>query len=256
MKKVFSLMLIVTSFICFTACSNDEDEFYTPQEVDLTLDYTFVESGSMAKASTTRATGADVYDDFYNNYIKTKQLTPTTYSLTFTNVATGAKTTINNGVWKNKDAIRLIEGEYTVTGTSAPQPIESEMLSHYISDTVFISFDETVRISKDMTNINLTAKYDSYLLMFDKDYCNEAYYHVYLNGRNNRKYLYETDNNYALFIHNFPIIGGNDNFIWLIRNDNSQIKIELEKQPFEKGKYYYFNDMTNSFDIPKMESGN
>ena len=251
MKKVFSLMLIVTSFICFTACSNDEDEFYTPQEVDFTLDYTFAESGSM-----TRATGESVYNDFYEKYIKTKQLTPTTYSLTFTNNATGAKTIINNGIWKNKDVIRLMEGEYTVTGTSAPQPIESELLSHYSSDTVFVSFNETVNISKDMTNINLTAKYDSYLLLFDKDNCNEVYYQVYLNGRNNRKYLYQTEKNNIIFIKNFPIINGNDNFIWLIRNDNSQIKIELEKQPFEKGKYYYFNDMTNSFDIPKMESGN
>lgn len=251
MKKVFSLMLFVTSFLCFTSCSNDEDEFYTPQEVDFTLDYTFVESGSM-----TRATGESVYNDFYEKYIKTKQLTPTTYSLTFTNNATGAKTIINNGIWKNKDVIRLMEGEYTVTGTSAPQPIESELLSHYSSDTVFVSFNETVNISKDMTNINLTAKYDSYLLLFDKDNCNEVYYQVYLNGRNNRKYLYQTDKNNIIFIKNFPIINGNDNFIWLIRNDNSQIKIELEKQPFEKGKYYYFNDMTNSFDIPKMESGN
>ena len=200
MKKLLSMMLVMTSLVCFPSCSN-EDDVYTPQELDLTLDYTFVESGNMSRAS-----GADVYNDFYEKYIKTKQLTPTTYSLTFTNNATGAKTTINNGVWKNKDAIRLIEGEYTVTGTSAPQPIESEMLSQYISDTVFISFDETVHISKDMTNINLIAKYDSYLLMFDKDNCNEAYYHVYLNGRNNRKNLYETNNNYILFINNFPII--------------------------------------------------
>ena len=251
MKKILSMMLIMTSLVCFVSCSNDDEEFYTPQEVDLTLDYTFIESGSM-----TRATGESVYNDFYEKYIKTKQLTPTTYSLTFTNNATGAKTIINNGIWKNKDVIRLMEGEYTVTGTSAPQPIESELLSHYSSDTVFVSFNETVNISKDMTNINLTAKYDSYLLLFDKDNCNEVYYQVYLNGRNNRKYLYQTDKNNIIFIKNFPIINGNDNFIWLIRNDNSQIKIELEKQPFEKGKYYYFNDMTNSFDIPKMESGN
>ena len=180
MKKYFSMMLVLASFLGLASCANDE--IYTPQEVGLTLDYTFAESGSM-----TRAAGEEVYGSFYEKYIKTKKLTPTTYSLIFT-----------NGVWGNKDAIRLMEGEYTVAGTSAPQPIEDEMLSHHISDTVFISFDETVHISKDMTSITLTAKYDSYLLMFDKDNCNEAYYHVYLNGRNNRKNLYETNNNYIL----------------------------------------------------------
>lgn len=248
-------MLLVASFISFTSCSN-EDDIYTPQEVDLTLDYSFIESGSMFKKNGTRATGAEVYDEFYEKYIKTRQLTPTTYTLTFTNKTTGAKTIINNGVWKNKDAIRLMEGEYDVTGTSAPIPIESEALSYYISDTVYISFDETVYITKDMTNINLTAKYESYLLMFDTENSNEAYYSCYFNGRNNRKDLFQADKNHTIFIKNFPMTGGNDNFIWLIRNDNSKIKIELEKQPFEIGKYYYFNDMTNSFDIPKMESGN
>ena len=242
-------MLVLASFLGLASCANDE--IYTPQEVGLTLDYTFAESGSM-----TRAAGEEVYGSFYEKYIKTKKLTPTTYSLIFTNVATGAQTTITNGVWGNKDAIRLMEGEYTVAGTSAPQPIEDEMLSHHISDTVFISFDETVHISKDMTSITLTAKYDSYLLMFDKENCSEIYYHIYMNGRNNRKNLYQADNNYIIFINKFPMIGGNDNFIWLTRHDSSKTKIELEKQPFEKGKYYYFNDMTNSFDIPKMESGN
>ena len=250
MKKLFSLMLVMASMV-FVCSSCSEDEICIPQEVAFTLDYTFAESGSM-----TRASGENVYNEFYEKYIKTKQLAPTTYSLTFTNNSTGAKTTINNGVWENKDAIRLMEGEYTVTGKSAPQPIEGELLSNYVSDTVFLSFDETVNITKDMTNINLTAKYDSYLLLFDKDNCSESFFQSYVSGRYYRKDLFQTDKNNIIFIHNFPIIGGNNSFVWLIRKDKSDIKIELEKQPFEKGKYYYFNDMTNSFDIPKMESGN
>ena len=32
--------------------------------------------------------------------------------------------------------------------------------------------------------------------------------------------------------------------------------IELDDIPFEKGKYYYFNDIDNSFNIPPMEEGN
>lgn len=242
MKKMFSLMLFVTSFICFTSCSNDEDEFYTPQEVDLTLDYTFVESGSM-----TRATGESVYNDFYEKYIKTKQLTPTTYSLTFKNKETGATATIN-GYWDKKDAIRLLEGEYEVTGISKPTNRSD------VSDTVFISFNEIVHITKDMTNINLTAKYDSYLLMLNNEnYSNAYYYHYYSSYSNYSFNLYKTENNYTLFIKG---LGSETNDLRLTRNDGKTINISLNKIPFEKGKYYYFNDMTNSFDIPKMESGN
>lgn len=32
--------------------------------------------------------------------------------------------------------------------------------------------------------------------------------------------------------------------------------LELDDIPFEKGKYYYFNDIDNSFNIPPMEEGN
>lgn len=250
MKKILTMMLIVTSLVCLSSCSSEE-EVYIPQEVDLTLSYSFAESGSM-----TKATGAEVYNDFYEKYIKTKKLAPTTYSLTFKHKTTGATTTITNGIWKNKDAIRLIEGEYEVTGTSAPIPKDADILSHYVSDTVFISFEEVISVTKDMKNLNLTAKYDSFLLMFDDVNYSDIHYHYYESGRNYNQDLYKTENNYVIFINGFPSIGANYNSVWLLRNDASKIKIELEKLPFEKGKYYYFNDMTNSFDIPPMESGN
>ncbi len=246
MKKVFSLMLFVTSFICFTACSNDEDEFYTPQEVNLTLDYTFVESGSM-----TRATGESVYNDFYEKYIKSKQLTPTTYTLTFKNKNTGATTAIVNGVWGNKDAIRLPEGDYEVVGTSTPQSVTNSSIDECVSDTVFLSFSENVHITKDMTNLTLTAKYNSYLLMFDNENCNNVSY-----GYNTySKELNLCDKVYTLFIERLTY-GNSYNIISITRKDGNYVNIFLEGIPFEKGKYYYFNDMTNSFDIPKMESGN
>lgn len=47
-----------------------------------------------------------------------------------------------------------------------------------------------------------------------------------------------------------------DYYLVVTRNDGQKSNINLVDIPFEKGKYYYFNDMTNSFDIPKMESGN
>lgn len=241
-------MLVVASVVCvFSSCS--EEEIYVPQEVAFTLDYTFAESGSM-----TRATGEEVYSSFYDKYIKTKQLTPTTYSLTFTNKETGATATIE-GFWKNKDAIRLMEGEYEVTGSSAPR-----IKTGSPSDTVYISFSETIHMTKDMTNLTLTAIYDSYLLLFDAQNISKC---RFIHDTNNNsqtyinKYLNNTGEVFNLFIKDFNYTTSTIRpFVELTRPDGMISKIYLNKFPFEKGKYYYFNDMTNSFDIPKMESGN
>lgn len=252
--KTFSLMLLslmvqFTFLLSLSSCSGSEDSSVMPQEVAFVVDYSFAQSGNM-----TRATGAEVYDAFYDKYIKTKQLTPKTFSLTFKHKESGALTKISNGVWNNNDVIRLVEGEYEVTGTSAPISTNNTVLE-YASDTVYLKFNEVINITKDMTKVNLTAIYDSYLLMFDNTNYKNASCKIY---SYNAKDLIKTDSNYIVFIKslNDRYSTENDNYIHLTRNDNSTISIELDKQPFEKGKYYYFNDMTNSFDIPKMESGN
>lgn len=239
------MMLVVASVVCvFSSCS--EDEIYVPQEVAFTLDYTFAESGSM-----TRATGEEVYSSFYDKYIKTKQLTPTTYSLTFTNKATGLIAEIN-GRWDDKDGIRLPEGTYSVEGISHRIYRESlDVHSEYVSDTTFLFFNEEVHITKDQNVLNLTAKYDSYLLIFDAETIRTIEY-IGLK----RWSLTNHDNLATLFINRQTDLASKDDYINIQRTNGSIAKIYLKNIPFEKGKYYYFNDMTNSFDIPKMESGN
>lgn len=242
MKTMFFKAVVATMFFGLTSCSNEE-ETYVPQEVDLTLDYSFMESGNMS-----RGIGEDTYNAFYDKYLKTKILTPTTYVLEFKEKTTGAKATVN-GYWDKKDAIRLTEGVYEVTGYSRPSN------TNYVSDTVFISFNEEVKITKDMSSLNLTAQYDSYLLLFDDENYSDAYYYYNSTSYNNEtKKLYRGDSNYSLFVRQLK--SENSESIKLTRLDSKKITIELNKFPFEIGKYYYFNDMTNSFDIPKMESGN
>jgi hypothetical protein len=228
------------------------EQEYTPQEVALTLDYSFIESGSM-----TKTIGEEVYDNFYEEYIKNKILTPTTYSLTFTNVETGAVANMN-GFWKNKDAIRLTEGEYEVVGTSVPT---HNKLKGEPSDTTYLTFSEKITITKDLSSLVLQAQYDSYLLMFDVENIQEIYYeHYYDSSYANscvEHNLYKSQSLFTMFVKDLKY--GDDkraHRIYLIRKDGQKITITLDKFPFEKGKYYYFNDMTNSFDIPKMESGN
>ena len=154
MKKIFGLMLLCAASV-FYSCEKE----YVPQEVELSLDYTFIESGSMSRAS-----GEEVYTNFYNKYIKTKELTPKTYELTFSN-KDGVVLEIAD-LWSHKHGVRLPEGEYTVRGIS--HPIEKVLDRQYFpSDSLYIRFNEKVNITKDMTVLTLTALYDSYLLLFD-----------------------------------------------------------------------------------------
>lgn len=245
-----SMLLTIAMSASFTSCTKEET-LDVPQDVTFTLDYTFVESGSMS-----RATGTEVYNEFYEKYIKTKVLTPTSYSLTFTNKATGATATME-GCWDKAEGIRLVEGEYEVKGVS--QPITRNTTP---SDTVYLSFEENISISKDMDRLLLTAKYDSYLLMLDASNYKEAHFYHYSSNNSNpdiKKPLYKTDGLLTLFVRDFKYgssYEGNTPKLILTRKDSHNIEVPLNKIPFEKGKYYYFNDMTNSFDIPPMESGN
>ena len=245
---LMAMLLVIAMSASITSCTKEETPD-VPQDVTFTLDYTFVESGSMS-----RATGNEVYEEFYNEYIKAKMLTPSFYSLTFVNKETGAEATIK-GKWDSKDGIRLPEGEYEVTGTSTPREKD---FSEW-SDSVHLVFNETVSINRGDTNLTLNAIYDSFLLMFDAENTksisckNDGFTSSVKDDK-----LSKTDKLFWVFMQQtyYKESRNNDYYLTISRIDGQKSTIMLINIPFEKGKYYYFNDMTNSFDLPPMESGN
>lgn len=259
MKKMCVLGLLA---LVLCSCSKGE-EGIVPQEVSFTLDYTFADSGSMTRA------GADVYGAFYDTYIKTKKLTPKTYSLTFTNKSTGNKALEVSGAWCDKVGVRLPSGTYTVVGTSYP------IIENYEgspADTVYMKFSEDVTIKEDMTELVLTAQYDSYLLLFDKGNASSVNYKGVYGGSSSVSQKTQTlplssdDSVYWSFIRGISyyytdvakneIIPYENHSLNINRKDGNEIVIYFNGLRFSIGKYYYFNDLTNSFDIPPMESGN
>lgn len=223
------------------------------EEVEFKLDYTFSESGDM-----TRATGEEVYTEFYDKYIKTKVLTPKSYTLEFIPKGESNSVIKINGNWNDKDCVRLPEGEYTVIGTSYPLEEYAKIgIKELPSDTVYISFNETVNIVNDMTTLTLNAKYDSFLLLFDRENTSK----IELNETS--KQLSCDESCYWLFAKETSWTNWDNGFSFthylgakIIRNNGVEVDVEFGKLSLTKGKYYYFNDMTNSFDIPMMESGN
>ena len=190
--KNFLFSIVATLII--VGCSNDKVEEIIaqtdPQEVTVTFDYSFWESGSM-----TKSTGNELYTTFYNKYIKTKTLTPRSYALTLKNLKTGESSYIR-GYWNKKEGIKLMEGTYEVTGTSSP--IYSSFLYQKL-DTVYLAFKENIAISSNTTSINLSAKYDSFMLMFDTDNTKSIDYGYGENISNNIA-LSKVDNIFYMFL--------------------------------------------------------
>lgn len=225
------------------SCSKETPKGHTPEEVTFSLGYSFAESGSMTKS------GSQAYDDFYGKYIKTKELAPKTFVLTFTNKETGATATVR-GDWAKNHSFKLLAGEYEVTGTSHPST--SKCL-----DSLYLCFNENIIISNETQSINLTAQYDSYLLMFDKGDKNSVKYRYWPASPANTTELIDlnvVDEIYYAFF--YELIGSRPDNAIVINRNGVVSTITMDDMPFEKGKYYYFNDLSNSFDIPPMGNGN
>ncbi len=245
-RNLFTTTVLALGLLTFTGCDNETE--MPPTEVAVSLNYSFVESGSMTRA------GGEVYTDFYNKYVKTKILTPKNFNLTFKNVETGA-TTVINGEWSKNHSLKMLTGEYEVTGTSYPNQTSNNSFKGV--DSVYLCFNEKINISPETESVNLTAQYDSYMLMFDKaDKTSVKYYYKYNSSSSGSTISFKNiDNLYYAFF----------NKLWDTRSYINRLNIErpvgistidMNDMPFEKGKYYYFNDLSNSFDLPPMTSGN
>lgn len=254
MKKLnlFAAMVCFATMAITMVSCNQEEEQTKPQEATITIDYTFAESGSMS-----RATGGEVYGNFYDKYIKPKVLTPKTYYLEFKEVSNNGTILTINGEWGEKRGIRLPEGEYLVAGYSRPIEKYADQPAYLPSDTVYMLFEETVSITKDMDELVLNAKYDSFLLLFDYGNMTSIELNVgprQLNHDESCYWLFVKDKHYTNWDNGFSFTHYLSTEI--TRPNGDVINLEFGQLPLKKGKYYYFNDMTNSFDLQPMESGN
>lgn len=236
MKKISFLAL---ALLLLGSCATEEPQ-KEKEMVDVTLSYMFAESGDMA-----RSTSSDAYSTFYNNQIKTKKLTPQHYNLTFTD--TNGATIKMESYWNKNSKFSILEGEYTVTGISAPT---TETI-----DTLYMSFNEKITISKENPNITLTALNDCYLLLFNAENIKEIRL-TKTNPWGTKEYQVKKMDNLFFVFNQYFNANYYKNTVELYNTDGSESIIEVAPIPFVKGKYYYFNEITNSFDVPAMEEGN
>lgn len=230
------------SIIAIAACEK-------PSLTDLaevSINYTFVERGSMVRS------GASTYGEFYDNYLRTKTLTPSTYNLVFINQETGNVTDIR-GKWSDREKFKLPTGNYTVIGESRPQ-IDN---CGAPSDTVYLKFNTEVRVENQMNSLEVVASYDSYLLMLDSQNYQSVEICSYLdNGDTINTQVNEFGGCYVTFIND---INWNEHILsnHLVITDASgnNIEVSLDTFDFQIGNYYYFNSISYGFDLPQMNAG-
>lgn len=244
MKKLFIQAATLCSMLCFHSCNN-EIEVTKPQEVEFTIDYSF-SSGSMS-----RSTNDEIYTKFYEDHIKTREITPDNYAFTFTNKETGQINEIR-GLWSENNLIRLPEGTYVVKGNS----YDGDGI--YVKDKVVLSFDTETTISNSTNSITLKANYNCSLVFFSAELTDKVRYRSGVKGSNGYTEVIEDlkvlDNYHYCFVKGFS---ESDNSYFEINRINGKIpKVFTKNLNLENGKYYFFNNLTGGFDLDPMTPDN
>ena len=215
-----------------------------PQDVQVTLAYTLDAS---VGNDMTKATNAEVFDIFYQK-MKNGELVESSYSLTFTEVATG-EVYEYNGYWGSHDMITMRTGKYKVSGTSRAR-------SSYIQYVASLIFDEEIEISASTKTVKLKAAYDCYLLVFEKSNIDELVCVPYVSNYSNENKLFaEVGDYFYAFVNDKIYSDLTEGHIRGTRSNGKTFKIMTGNAAFEKGKYYIYTDVSGSFELPKMEAG-
>lgn len=234
--------LVLSAFLLVAILSCSKSKIEVVKEVNVTFSYALPSSsGSMV-----RSASSDVYDSFYESYVKTRQVLPDVYALTVSDEEGKVVATLS-GKWSAKDFTRLGVGKYHISGESKGGINYSEWYTK-----APLLFDEDIEITSTTTNIILSAKYNCFLLLFDAT--NKSRFEWSADGSASSGIsgsIPQLGDIYYLFPQYFK---SNGSIKW--EENGKENRIWMGGYEFKTGYYYYFDDMSGSFVIPKMDAGN
>lgn len=242
MAFLWSLFIAFFVLLCLTSCEYDQVITPDSEVVQIRFDY------SLPFTAGTRSVEAqDVYDEYYEQQILTRKLTPKNFELTLSN--SGRKQYSITGIWGKDNSLCPKVGTYKVEGKSRPTD------GKLVSDTVSFIFDTEINISKNQTNIIIPATYSNSLLLFKDEKIKSIKAWSFKWGEEEFE---PHDGIYGLYINPKPTYNESQESyqITITFDNNKKYVIYYKNCNFEVGKYYYFNLATMGFDLPKMENGN
>ena len=247
MKNYLSIMALSIMFVGCQSESEIENEIV--QMSRFFISYSLDES---VGKSMTRSAASDGWAKFYAK-IKSGELVAESYEIIFSNSETNQSYTFN-GKWANKEMFILPIGKYKVSGTSND---EGERIQQKCS----LIFDTTAEIDENTSEIKLNAGYNCFLLAFGNENIKDISNHFFdqsKNDGNGSENLYSSDDFIYCFVNN-QLSGkyytSDYNYLLGTFKSGGTFKIVTYEAKFQKGKYYIYNNVPSSFDIPEMESG-
>lgn len=230
-------------------CACQKETEYIPEDVTFTIDYTLDKGVNMTRS------GADLYNDFYNNFVKTKKVGYPKYELNFyqNNELVGTF----SGEW-DATLVTLPEGTYTVEGTSKSDNIgvTNNSVQPQFSN-LSLDFKETVVISKNQSSITLNPTYDCYLVFFDAELIQTAWvkgraeYGGNLESHELTHTFSDAGGVKYVFINSASVVTG----ISYKTKDGDTGELSIPAMGFEIGKYYCLDAVATGYQLPPMDSG-
>lgn len=239
MKK---LLLAAFGIIILASCSKEEE---LPQDITFSLGYNVEQSSGATRA------GADLYNAFYNDYVKTKLVGYPEYNLTFYK----GDEEIGNfkGEWE-ATTITLPEGTYKVVGTSGSTQVMSQANDDNLQHSkMTLNFEEDVVISKNTKTLNLTPKYDCYLLFFNTSLFKGA---ELVAQKSSGSYIPNCSFTKAGgILYVFINTKSNAHSIKYTTTDNDTGTLNIDAFGFQNSKYYSLDAVATGYSVPPMDSG-
>ena len=241
MKKIFLTLIFLIGL--FVSCGKSDIQQINQQYVDVSFSYT-LEQGSMY-------TKSDVFSDVFYTKIVSGELVADTYNIKLTEVNTNEEYDFS-GKWNSKDFFTIKTGKYKLTGKCSAQ-------GEYIQNLASLYFDTIIEININDNNVILPAKYDCFLLIFNKDNISKVTdnYSGWDDANINFKTFYTLDNYIYAFSSKLykEDTEGRQPFVKIYLNSGTTSKIYTKSIQFELGKYYTYNSIDNNFSIPEMTQG-
>lgn len=243
MKKI---ALFICLLFCVTGCKKTEQP---SQPVSFSIGFQMPQAGNMARSVD------NLYQKFYDEQIKTKQLVYPSYELSF--YRDDVLVATFTGKW-DADAVQLPAGTYIVRGKSGNyEKISSDLdLKEERYSTASLKFEESVTITEDTKSITLTAAYDCYMVFFDASQFTEVWAGKMLRyyGDDMRIEAIPAPSASGIqyvFINSATTL---DKITYTSANGDRG-EIQMAAFNFENGKYYGFDSANITIDVPPMESG-